>query len=74
MSRLGSPIVGQTSSVAPLRFFATAFPDMHRELYSFYDVGDTVVVELALQGTTRAAGIASGNCAANRKADGRTVL
>jgi ketosteroid isomerase-like protein len=31
--------------------FATAFPDMHRELYSFYVIGDTVVVELALQGT-----------------------
>ena len=31
--------------------YATAFPDMHRELYAFYVVGDTVVVELALQGT-----------------------
>jgi ketosteroid isomerase-like protein len=31
--------------------YATAFPDMHRELYKFYVVGDTVVVELALQGT-----------------------
>src|SRR6266852_2382402 len=31
--------------------YAAAFPDMHRELYEFYVVGDTVVVELALQGT-----------------------
>jgi ketosteroid isomerase-like protein len=30
---------------------ATAFPDMHRELYKFYVAGDVVVVELALQGT-----------------------
>ena len=34
--------------------YATAFPDMHRELYRFYVTGDTVVVELALQGTTKA--------------------
>jgi ketosteroid isomerase-like protein len=33
--------------------YATAFPDMHRELYAFYVIGDTVVVELALQGTPR---------------------
>jgi predicted ester cyclase len=31
--------------------YATAFPDMHRELYNLYVIGDTVVVELALQGT-----------------------
>jgi predicted ester cyclase len=31
--------------------YATAFPDMHRELYSFYLTGDTVVVELSLNGT-----------------------
>ena len=31
--------------------YSTAFPDMHRELYVFYVIGDTVVVELALQGT-----------------------
>ncbi len=35
----------------PVEIYATAFPDMHRELYSFYVVGDTVVVELALQGS-----------------------
>src|ERR1700688_1484277 len=31
--------------------YAKAFPDMHRELYRFFSVGDVVVVELALQGT-----------------------
>ena len=33
------------------KIYATAFPDMHRELYAFYVIGNTVVVELALQGT-----------------------
>ena len=33
--------------------YAAAFPDMHRELYRLYEAGDTVVVELALQGTQR---------------------
>jgi ketosteroid isomerase-like protein len=37
----------------PVDAYATAFPDMHRELYQFYVMGDTVVVELALQGTHR---------------------
>lgn len=31
--------------------YATAFPDMHRELYDLYVVGDVVVVELSLNGT-----------------------
>jgi steroid delta-isomerase-like uncharacterized protein len=31
--------------------YATAFPDMHRELYEMYATGDIVVVQLALQGT-----------------------
>jgi len=31
--------------------FATAFPDMHRELFHVYTTGDIVVVELALRGT-----------------------
>ena len=31
--------------------YAKAFPDMHRELYRFFSVGDVIVVELALQGT-----------------------
>ena len=35
----------------PVEIMETAFPDIHRELYRFFTVGDTVVVELALQGT-----------------------
>jgi ketosteroid isomerase-like protein len=31
--------------------YGTAFPDMHRELYRVFATGDTVIVELALQGT-----------------------
>jgi ketosteroid isomerase-like protein len=31
--------------------YATAFPDMHRELYSMYYNDDVVVVELSLNGT-----------------------
>ena len=31
--------------------YATAFPDMHRELFSVYTFDDLVVVELALNGT-----------------------
>lgn len=31
--------------------YATAFPDMHRELYDFWTDGNTVIVRLALQGT-----------------------
>jgi ketosteroid isomerase-like protein len=38
--------VGKTVEV-----YAKAFPDMHRELFRFFNVGDIVVVELALQGT-----------------------
>ncbi|QSQ22781.1 nuclear transport factor 2 family protein [Pyxidicoccus parkwayensis] len=34
-----------------VEIYATAFPDMHRELYSFYVSGDVVVVELSLNGT-----------------------
>ncbi len=34
-----------------VEIYATAFPDMHRELYNLYVDEDTVVVELALQGT-----------------------
>src|SRR6266446_222601 len=36
-----------------VEIYATAFPDMHRELYAVYVVADTVVVELALQGTRK---------------------
>jgi steroid delta-isomerase-like uncharacterized protein len=38
--------IGRTVQV-----YAKAFPDMHRELYSFYFNGDTVIVELSLNGT-----------------------
>lgn len=31
--------------------YARAFPDMHRELFRFFEVDDTVIVELALRGT-----------------------
>jgi ketosteroid isomerase-like protein len=40
--------IGQTVEV-----YANAFPDMHRELYRFFTVGEVVIVELALQGTHR---------------------
>lgn len=33
--------------------YGRAFPDMHRELFRLFEVGDTIVVELALQGTHR---------------------
>ncbi len=37
----------------PVDIFATAFPDMHRELYELYVLEDenTVIVELSLNGT-----------------------
>lgn len=31
--------------------YARAFPDMHRELFRLFEVGDTIIVELALRGT-----------------------
>ena len=31
--------------------YATAFPDMHRELHTFYVVGNIVIVQLSLRGT-----------------------
>jgi ketosteroid isomerase-like protein len=37
----------------PVEVYAAAFPDMHRELYRFFVDGDTVIVELALQGTQK---------------------
>src|SRR5690242_8047503 len=39
----------------PVENYAAAFPDMHRELYRFFVDGDTVIVELALQGTQKGA-------------------
>jgi ketosteroid isomerase-like protein len=35
----------------PVRNYGTAFADMHRALYDFWAVGNTVFVRLALQGT-----------------------
>lgn len=60
--------------------YATAFPDMHRELYQVYVTGDIVIVQLALQGThqgpntPRPAEPALRDAATDRQADGRTVL
>jgi steroid delta-isomerase-like uncharacterized protein len=34
-----------------VEIYAKAFPDMHRELYKFYESGDDVLVELSLNGT-----------------------
>ena len=48
---IGVTYRGPTELGRPVEIYATAFPDMHRELYNFYVIGDTVVVELALQGT-----------------------
>jgi predicted ester cyclase len=42
---------GPTGLGKTVEVYAKAFPDMHRELYRFFEVGDVVVVELALQGT-----------------------
>lgn len=42
---------GPTGLGKTVEVYAKAFPDMHRELYRFFNVGDVVVVELALQGT-----------------------
>src|SRR5687767_7510899 len=36
-----------------VEIYAKAFPDMHRELFRFFEVGDTIVVELALRGTQK---------------------
>ncbi|WP_343615334.1 nuclear transport factor 2 family protein [Novosphingobium sp.] len=35
----------------PVDAYASAFPDMHRELYELHVIGDVVVVELSLNGT-----------------------
>ena len=34
-----------------VEIYATAFPDMHREIYQVYSTGNIVAVQLALQGT-----------------------
>jgi ketosteroid isomerase-like protein len=35
----------------PVDIYARAFPDMHRALDKVYDAGDTIIVELSLNGT-----------------------
>ena len=47
---LGTVYRGREVAI-PLNIFATAFPDMHRDLHNVYVDGDVVIVELALQGT-----------------------
>src|SRR6266436_5772249 len=42
---------GPTGLGKTVEVYAKAFPDMHRQLYRFFSVGDVVVVELSLQGT-----------------------
>src|ERR1700744_4673007 len=42
---------GPTGLGKTVEAYATAFQDMHRELYRVFSIGDVVVVELALQGT-----------------------
>ncbi|HXN09015.1 MAG TPA: nuclear transport factor 2 family protein [Candidatus Acidoferrales bacterium] len=42
---------GPTEWDYPVRNYGAAFADMHRELYDFWTVGNTVFVRLALQGT-----------------------
>jgi len=44
---------GPTGLGKTVEVYAKAFPDMHRELYRLFGIGDVVVVELALQGTHR---------------------
>jgi hypothetical protein len=50
--------VAESSSRSPSRArtrseqtLATAFPDIHREIFGLYDTNDLVVVELSLNGT-----------------------
>lgn len=48
--------------------YSQAFPDMHRELYSMWSVGDTVFVELSLNGTQKGAlGFSMGDLPATDK-------
>ena len=42
---------GPTGLGKTVEVYANAFPNMHRELYRVFSIGDVVVVELALQGT-----------------------
>jgi ketosteroid isomerase-like protein len=48
---IGVTYRGRKEVGIPVRIFATAFPDMHRDLQNAYVAGDVVVVELTLNGT-----------------------
>ena len=52
MNRSGAIYRGKELSW-PVEVYPAAFPDMHRELYRFFVDGDTVIVELALQGVQK---------------------
>lgn len=41
---IGATYCGPNELGRTVEVYATAFPDMHRELHAFYVVGDTVVV------------------------------
>ncbi|UAJ12451.1 nuclear transport factor 2 family protein [Glacieibacterium megasporae] len=43
---------GEKELARSAEIYATAMPDMHRELYDVYVAGDRVVVELSLNGTS----------------------
>ena len=59
----------------PVEIYAAAFPDMHRELYRLFVDGDTVIVELALQGTQKGPlKFTTGDHTADGQMDGRAVL
>ena len=48
---IGVTYSGRKDLDYPVRQYGAAFSDMHRELYDFWTVGQTVLVRLALQGT-----------------------
>jgi ketosteroid isomerase-like protein len=48
---IGVTYRGRKEVGIPVRIFATAFPDMHRDLQNVYVTGDMVIVELTLNGT-----------------------
>ena len=62
---------GPTGLGKTVEVYAKAFPDMHRELYRFFSIGDVVVVDGYAQG---APADAYGDPSANGQADGRAVL
>src|SRR3954465_13229248 len=57
----------------PVRNYATAFSNMHRELGRIYTDANVVVVQLALRHPRRAVATALRRVARDRKADGRPV-